>query len=114
MAEKIAGTTITAERTADPQAAPERSTLHVVFPPDLRRAFRLREAETAIGRDPGLDGLVLDHGTISRRHAALVWDRARRAHALRDLGSRNGSAADGLSAAGEARPLVDGSILRLG
>ncbi|HEV8200038.1 MAG TPA: sigma-54-dependent Fis family transcriptional regulator, partial [Candidatus Polarisedimenticolia bacterium] len=111
----VAATTVTAARSSDQQAAPDRFRLHVVFPPELRRAFPLGDRETVAGRDPGLDGLVLEHGTISRRHAALAWDGARRVHALRDLGSRNGSSVDGVAAAAdEARSLVDGSILRLG
>jgi predicted component of type VI protein secretion system len=45
-----------------------------------------------IGRDPGVT-LVLDHGTISRRHAEITCDGGR--YLLRDLGSKNGTFVNG-------------------
>jgi transcriptional regulator with GAF, ATPase, and Fis domain len=107
-------TTEASARAPDVRPDPGRAALHVVFPPELRRAFPLGAAEVVIGRDPGLDGLLLDHGTISRRHAALAFSAAHGAHAVRDLGSRNGTAADGVGVAGDAQPLAAGSVLRLG
>src|SRR5262245_34829394 len=110
-----AATTVTGARGAEARARRVVCALHVVFPPELRRTFPLGESETIAGRDPGLDGLVLDHGTISRRHAALAWSAAHHAHAVRDLDSRNGTSADAVPVTGsDARPLVDGSLLRLG
>jgi transcriptional regulator with GAF, ATPase, and Fis domain len=108
-------TTISGARVIDSQAQPGRCILHVVFPREVERVFRLRESETVVGRDPGLDGLLLDHGTISRRHAAVTWNPAQRSHAVRDLDSRNGTRVDGVSALSDApRSLVNGSVLRLG
>jgi transcriptional regulator with GAF, ATPase, and Fis domain len=109
------GTTVSSARASGaPGGARAGATLHVVYPPELRAAFPLPEDEAAMGRDPGMDGMVIDHGTVSRRHAALTFTPARRAHAVRDLGSRNGTWVDGVRAAGEARALVNGSVLRLG
>lgn len=95
-------------------ATPRGCALHVVYPPALARSFALGEGETLLGREPGADGLLLDHVTVSRRHAALTWSPAHQAHAVLDLNSCNGSRADGVSALGAARPLVNGSILRMG
>jgi len=110
----IVGTTEPAARAVDPQAAPAHFRLHVVFPPELRRTFALSHGETTIGRDPGYGGILIDHGTISRRHATLAWSASLRAHTVRDLGSRNGSWADGVAVQAEQRMLVSGSLLRLG
>jgi transcriptional regulator with PAS, ATPase and Fis domain len=106
--------TITGARAPDARVRPASCALHVVFPPEARATFRLREQETAVGRDPGLEGLTLDHATISRRHAAFTWSATRGAHAVHDLGSRNGTTADGVAATAEPRPLVHGSLVRLG
>jgi len=108
------GTTITGARRTDTPAGGDKFVLHIVFPPDLRQTAALGTGETAIGRDPGLDGVLVDHGTISRRHAALDWSASRRAHVVRDLRSRNGTWVDGVPVAGEPRALVSGSLLRLG
>jgi transcriptional regulator with PAS, ATPase and Fis domain len=109
-----ADTTVTSERTHKAAGPNARARLHVVHPPELRRAWTLTDGETTLGRDPGLDGVLLDHGTISRRHATLAGDRGRGTHVARDLGSRNGTWLDGVAVAGEPRTLVDGSVLRLG
>src|SRR5262249_34545147 len=115
MAQKeIVGTTEPAARAVDPQAAPDHFRLHVVFPPELRRTFSLGHGEINVGRDPGLDGILIDHGTISRRHATLAWNGPLHAHTVRDLGSRNGSWADGVAVQAEPRTLFGGSLLRLG
>jgi DNA-binding NtrC family response regulator len=106
--------TVTCERATGRNVPAPRCALHLVYPPELRRTFRLGEAEVAVGRDPGLDGLFVDHATVSRRHAALAWQAGRSAHAWRDLGSRNGSTVDGVAAGPESRGLVDGSVVRLG
>src|SRR5262245_54370248 len=105
------GTTITGARGSDTRAGDEKFLLHVVFPVELRQTVALGTGETMIGRDPGLDGVVVDHGTISRQHAALAWSAPQRAHAVRDLGSRNGTWADGVSAGDGPRALVSGSLL---
>jgi len=111
----VAATTVTGSRGRETPARRVACSLHVVFPPELRRTFPLGEQESILGRDPGLDGVLLDHGTISRRHAALAWSAAHQAHAVRDLDSRNGTSADAVPVTGDdARALVDGSLLRVG
>jgi transcriptional regulator with PAS, ATPase and Fis domain len=114
MAERNLGTTVTGARSRPGARTPVRSLLHVVFPTELRRRFELRDAETTVGRDPGLDGLLVDHGTISRQHARVAHSPADGAHTVVDLGSRNGTWVDGVRAAGEPRALVTGSVLRAG
>src|SRR5262245_45649108 len=108
------GTTITGARRADDRAHDARFSLNVVFPLELARRFELARGDVTIGRDPGLDGVLVDHGTISRRHAELVWSANHHGHSVRDLESRNGSWVDGLPATADARALVGGSLLRLG
>src|SRR5262245_12457496 len=108
------GTTITGARRADERSGDARFVLHVVFPAELARKFELAPGDVTIGRDPGLDGVLLDHGTISRRHADLVWNATLHGHSVRDLGSRNGSWVDGVPATADARAMVGGSLLRLG
>src|SRR4051794_31551321 len=98
-AERDPAATITCQR---PRAAGGESdagfVLHVVFPADLRRTFPVPRAEVCLGRDPGLDGLLLDDGTVSRRHATVAWQAGR--HVLADLGSHNGSQVDGVRLSG--------------
>ena len=84
------------------------------FPAQLRRTFVLGDAETTVGRDPSLDGLLVDHGTISRRHACVAPSPGDGAHTVVDLGSRNGTWIDGVRATGEPRALISGSVLRIG
>ena len=62
-----------------------------------------------VGRDPGCD-LVIDHPSVSRRHAELYRD-GERWH-LRDLGSKNGSFVDGIAISDH--PLPEHCWLRLG
>jgi DNA-binding winged helix-turn-helix (wHTH) protein len=54
------------------------------------RTFRLADGESVIGRDPSCD-VWLDAPRVSRRHASIVIDPARRAVFLSDLGSTNGT-----------------------
>jgi transcriptional regulator with GAF, ATPase, and Fis domain len=106
--------TVTCQAGRGPEVSPGSSLLHLVHPNDLRRTFALTEGEVVLGRDPGSAGLVLEHATVSRRHAALAWDGRLRAHALRDLQSRNGAQVDGVRGSGQPQPLVSGSVVRLG
>jgi len=50
--------------------------------------FRLRATDRVIGRDPALADLVIDHPTVSRRHAHVYLHDGR--HVLTDLSSTNG------------------------
>ncbi|MCC6873614.1 MAG: FHA domain-containing protein [Sandaracinaceae bacterium] len=56
-----------------------------------RDVHYLYRDETVIGREQG-DIVFTDDPFMSRRHAAIVIDRANRRFALRDLGSSNGTA----------------------
>jgi GAF domain-containing protein len=68
----------------------------IAYPPDHAAVVRsLRPGDTlSIGRAPDC-GLVIQHPSISRRHAELCGDAE--GWRLRDLGSKNGSFADGLA-----------------
>lgn len=50
--------------------------------------FRLRSTDKVIGRDPKLADIVIDHQTVSRRHAHVYLQNGR--HVITDLGSTNG------------------------
>lgn len=69
------------------------------------------EAErVTIGKAPGSD-VVLDDPTVSRVHAVI--ERVGQAHAIRDLGSRNGTTVNGARVFGE-QILKPGDEIRLG
>jgi hypothetical protein len=63
-----------------------------------------------IGRSPSCD-LVIEHSSISRRHARIV--QAREGHEVLDLDSRNGVWVDGQRVRGSA-PVFPGVELRVG
>jgi hypothetical protein len=63
-----------------------------------------------IGRSPSCD-LVIEHSSISRRHARIV--QARAGHEILDLDSRNGVWVDGERVRGSA-PVFPGVELRIG
>lgn len=73
---------------------------------DVHYLFR---DETVIGRENG-DIVFTEDPFLSRRHAALRFDRARKSFSLRDLGSSNGTA---LRIRGE-HVLKDGDQFRIG
>jgi DNA-binding NtrC family response regulator len=85
--------------------------LSIVFPRSLADAFAVAERPFVIGRQG--DARLL-HPTVSRAHAAIAWSAEAGAHLVRDLGSHNGSVLDGVPLGRPARPLQDGSVLRLG
>ncbi len=91
--------------------APVRAFLEVRLEgaPTVRRV--LAESPMVIGRVPGV-GLLLDHHTVSRRHAEMVCDPFGRWW-IRDLGSTNGTVVDGEPIAGE-RVLSPGDFIGLG
>lgn len=72
----------------------------ILHPPQRASRFLvLRDGETLeVGRDPKCD-LVLEDSTISKRHARLRWTG--NGWALEDLGSKNGTTANGKPASGE-------------
>src|SRR5262249_21749847 len=71
----------------------------------------LSESPLVIGRVPGV-GLLLDHHTVSRRHAEMVCDPFGRWW-IRDLGSTNGTTIGGEQIAGE-RVLSPGDVIGIG
>jgi pSer/pThr/pTyr-binding forkhead associated (FHA) protein len=56
-----------------------------------RDSFSLYRDDTVIGREQG-DIVCTDDPFMSRRHASISMDRARRRFVLKDLGSSNGTA----------------------
>ncbi len=72
--------------------------------------FALADEETSIGRDRS-NRLPIDDPSVSRRHCSILKLAAERFE-IRDLGSRNGTAVNGLPIT--ARVLADGDEIRLG
>lgn len=73
------------------------------------RVLTLCAAPLSVGR--GLDnGLRLEHGAVSRRHAMITWNDG--FHLVADLGSRNGTYIRGRRVT--LVPLVDGDLLQFG
>jgi len=77
-----------APRDSSPPAA-----LDVAFPEGQQQRFTLNEANIAIGRATNLP-IVIDHHTVSRRHAEIVRDPFGR-YWVRDLASTNGTTVNG-------------------
>jgi transcriptional regulator with GAF, ATPase, and Fis domain len=96
----------------EPGLPPARLT--VVFPPGLSGAIDLDGRATIVGRSDEGTQLRIEHPTLSRRHAAVLYRADLRAYVCRDLASRNGTQVDGVALSEEPRALADGSVLRLG
>src|SRR5215469_8114653 len=73
-------------------------------------AFELAGEEISIGRDH-TNALAINDRSVSRRHCAIRILAAERFE-IRDLGSRNGTAVNGLPVT--ARVLADGDEIRIG
>ncbi len=87
---------------------PARLTVH--FPARPARVLLLADGEPAVvGREPGCD-VVLDDDRVSRRHVQIGSEGGR--WWIRDLGSKNGLALDGVTLA--EGPLPDRAWLSLG
>lgn len=67
----------------------------------------------SVGRLPDCD-LVLDHGSVSKRHAEIWWDEGAGAGAMKDLGSTNGTFLNSALLFGREAWLRDGDILSFG
>ncbi len=78
--------------------------------PRPARVYTLGCRTYCIGRGFGAD-ISVDHGDISRRHAEL--EIGYESAVIRDLGSKNGVAIDGVRITGEAA-LEDGARINLG
>lgn len=69
--------------------------------------------ELTVGRQPDCD-LVINHGSVSKRHAVLRWDAEHARATIQDLGSRNGTFINaGSKLMGEVT-LHDGDIVSFG
>lgn len=66
-----------------------------------------------VGRAPDCE-LVLDDGSVSKRHATLDWVPERNACALEDLGSTNGTYLNGAIRVRRSVLLRDGDIVSFG
>ena len=67
----------------------------------------------SVGRQPDCD-LVLDDGSVSKRHAVLTWDGEKKQCRLKDLGSTNGTFLNASSKVRSEVTLRDGDILSFG
>ena len=104
-------TTDQSERKASRAGAPAVPGLLLVFAGTRPRLAAIPVGDDArvLGRGE-LDGIQLDHKSLSRRHAMVEYVADR--FVVRDLSSRNGTFLDGLRIdEAEARP---GAVLRLG
>ncbi|MDX6202712.1 MAG: segregation ATPase FtsK/SpoIIIE, family, partial [Frankiales bacterium] len=103
------GSVLTAGASPSPRPADPRWELRVVAGPAAGTVVPFTGA-AVLGRAPGCD-LVLDDAEVSRRHAELTLGTDG-AVTVRDLGSTNGLAVDGLPVGSAGLPA--GSVLRLG
>lgn len=88
-------------------AAPARTTMWLAW---NDRVFGLEAGETVVGRDPAC-GIWLDVTGVSRRHARIVV--AGTSATIEDLGSKNGTAVDGVELT-TAATLDDAAVIRIG
>ncbi|HYO54559.1 FHA domain-containing protein [Archangium sp.] len=72
-----------------------------------------RVEELSVGRLPDCD-LVLDHVSVSKRHALLRWSEPQGRCSVHDLGSTNGTYLNGHSLGTREATLKDGDILSFG
>jgi hypothetical protein len=70
------------------------------------------QEELSIGRLPDND-LVLEDPSVSNRHARLRWNGDSQTCEVEDLGSSNGTLANGIEVHGPTR-VYDGNVLRFG
>ena len=72
--------------------------------------FRLRSTDKVIGRDPSMVDFVIEHTTVSRRHAHVYMQNGR--HVITDLSSTNGIKFRGKPV--HTLVLKDGMVFRIG
>jgi len=104
-------TSVVPERTLHFRGA-DRNGRKFGFDLDLEKLMGRRKG-VVIGRDIDQCDIVLQHSTVSRRHARLVL--AAGVLQVEDLGSTNGTSVDGEPAPpGKRRPLQAGATLKIG
>lgn len=69
--------------------------------------------ELSVGRQPDCD-LVINDASVSKRHAQLRWDAARRSATIQDLDSTNGTFLNADPMPPGERALKDGDIVSFG
>jgi len=78
---------------------------------ERRAVFEIVKPEAIVGRDPASD-VVIDHGTVSKRHAEVrLLDGT---FFVRDLGTVNGTFVEGSAVVGAAAPLKSNQTVRFG
>jgi S-DNA-T family DNA segregation ATPase FtsK/SpoIIIE len=108
----LEGTVLTVDRPgrAEPRGLLE---LHVVAGPDSGAVHRLPPGEHGIGRS--VEARVrIDDPDVSRLHAVLRVASDGSGTTVHDLASTNGTTVDDLPVRGDSRPLLPGSLLRVG
>ncbi|MFC9220936.1 FtsK/SpoIIIE domain-containing protein [Streptomyces hygroscopicus] len=97
-----------------PDAAVADATVHldVVAGPDAGGVHLLHGGQVRIGRSADAD-VPLDDPDVSRLHCAVTVAEDGRV-TIADLGSTNGTAADGVSVGARPVPLAPGALLRIG
>ena len=92
-----------------------RGRLRLVFPAELDVVIEVGRGRIVLGRQSDAASVPpVPDATVSRSHLAVEWDEPTGAHVVRDLGSRNGSTADGVDLRSGWHPLLDGSVVRIG
>ena len=71
------------------------------------------DAELTVGRLPDCD-LVLDHKSVSKRHAELRWDEKAKKCTVKDVGSTNGTFLNSSLLMRREATLRDGDIISFG
>ncbi len=88
--------------------------IHVVHPREFARVRQVDGSGVVLGREPGRDGVILAHPTVSRRHFAISCGDRDGLWIGEDLGSHNGTWIDGAPAGRTPHVLRDGEVVRLG
>ena len=78
----------------------------------LINASKCNTGALVIGRDATQCDLSIDDPTVSRRHASITWMDGR--WMVSDLGSKNGTSIDGVSAGSRASPVRSGQSVTFG
>lgn len=71
------------------------------------------EDQLAVGRQPDCE-LVIEHPSVSKRHAIIKWDAAESRATLQDLGSTNGTFLNATIKIRQESVLKDGDIISFG